>query len=85
MTTYGDILPKLLEHILVGKPSPSDPLGQRPDPSDFGDAMNAMIDARIEQRLIGRTDERFSGVADVALVHELLARGWAVFRPQAQS
>lgn len=67
----------------MGKPTPDDPLGQRPDPADFGDAMNAMIDARIEVRLRGRSRDRFQGIPDTDLVHELLARGWAVFLPQA--
>jgi hypothetical protein len=65
----------------VGNPTPGDPLGMKPDPADFGDAMNAMIDARIETALRGRTDTRFNNVPDAALVHELLARGWAVFIP----
>lgn len=82
MTTYGDLLPKLMER-LMGQPSPSDPLGQRPDPTDLGDMLNAAVDARIEQRLAGRTGDRFNGVTDIELVRELLARGWAVFRPQA--
>lgn len=68
----------------MGKPTPNDPLGQRPDPADFGDAMNAMIDARIEARLRGRTNDQFDNVHDMSLVHELLARGWAVFRPTMQ-
>ncbi len=68
----------------MGKPSASDPLGQRPDPTDFGDAMNAMIDARIEMRLRGRTNGVFDNVSDIQLVHEMLARGWAVFRPRIQ-
>lgn len=66
----------------MGKPSADDPLGQRPDPADFGDMLNGVVDARIEQRMRGRVSDRFNGVADVDLVHELLARGWAVFYPE---
>lgn len=68
----------------MGKPGPSDPLGQHPDPADFGDAMNAMIDARIANAYRGRTHDQFNGVSDLALVQEMLSRGWAVFRPQSQ-
>lgn len=67
----------------MGKPTPDDPLGQRPDPADFGDMINHLIDARIETRLAGRTDARFDGTPDMTLVRELLARGWAVFRPKS--
>lgn len=65
----------------MGKPTADDPLGQNPDPADAGDMFNALIDARIELRLRGRTSKQFEGVGDVALVNELLARGWAVFHP----
>lgn len=66
----------------MSKPTATDPLGQRPNPADFGDAMNIMIDARIDQRLMGRTTGQFDGVPDTKLVLELIARGWAVFRPR---
>ncbi len=65
----------------MGRPSASDPLGQRPDPASFADAMETMIDARINQRLLGITTQKLDGVTDLDMVHELLARGWAVFRP----
>ncbi len=66
----------------MGKPSPGDPLGQRYDPADAGDMFNALIDARIEQRLRGQTSNQFDNVGDLALVQELIARGWAVYRPR---
>lgn len=65
----------------MGKPTASDPLGQQPDLGDFGDVMNGLIDTRIEMHLRGRYDDRFNGVPDAQLVHELLARGWAVYFP----
>ena len=65
-------------------PTRDDPLGQRKDPASLYDAMEAMLDARIDQRLRGLTNARFHDVSDMALVAEILARGWAVFRPQSQ-
>ena len=65
----------------MGKPSATDPLGLRPDPADFGDMINDLIDRRIEQRLTGRTHTVFDGCRDIDLVQELLARGWAVYWP----
>lgn len=67
----------------MSKPTLEDPLGQRPDPADFGDVMNGLIDERIKMHMRGRTDAQFDGVADTLLVHELIARGWAVFYPAA--
>lgn len=69
----------------MGKPTPGDPLGQNPDPTSFADMLDAVVDARIEMRLVGRTNDRFNGVRDMELVQELLARGWAVFRPGVNS
>lgn len=63
-------------------PTLADPLGVRDNPASILGAFEKVIDARIEERLRGRTTERFDGVQDIALVHELLARGWAVFKPQ---
>lgn len=46
--------------------------------------LEGVIDARIRMHLRGRVSDRFNDVSDVMLVQELLARGWAVFRPQSQ-
>ena len=67
----------------MSAPTRDDPLGLRPDPADFGDMLNGVVDARIEMRLRGRTNDRFSGIPDMQLVQELMARGWAVFYPAA--
>lgn len=68
----------------MGKPAPGDPLGLKPDPQSVADMLEGVIDARINARVSGRTGDRFDGVPDTALVLELIARGWAVFRPQSQ-
>jgi hypothetical protein len=68
----------------MAAPTAADPLGQRPDPASFAEAMEKMIDARIDARLTGRTSDQFKNVGDLALVHELIARGWAVFHPGAR-
>ena len=65
----------------MGKPSAADPLGQEPDPTSVAEMFEKVIDARIEMRLVGCTRGRFDGVPDQHLVLELIARGWAVFRP----
>jgi hypothetical protein len=66
----------------VGNPTANDPLGERIDISNFGQMVEAVVDARIERRLAGRTSKQLDGVPDSVLVHELIARGWAVFKPQ---
>lgn len=68
----------------MGQPSASDPLGQLPNPTSVADMLEGVIDARIRMHLRGRVSDRFNDVSDVMLVQELLARGWAVFRPQSQ-
>ena len=65
----------------MSEPTPYDPLGQRPDPLDFGEAITKVVDARIAHRMRGHSSRQFDGIPDTLLVHELLARGWAVFRP----
>lgn len=67
----------------MGAPTRDDPLGQNPDPTSITEMLEAVVDARIEQRLRGRASKLFDGVPDMQLVHELLARGWAVFKPGA--
>jgi hypothetical protein len=69
---------------VVSEPTADDPHGLRPDPASFAEAMEKMIDARIEQRLRGRALKEMDGVPDMVMVHELIARGWAVFRPSTQ-
>lgn len=69
----------------MAEPTAKDPLGRRLDPADAGDMFNALIDKRIEMRVTGRTSNQFNAVGDWALVQELLARGWAVFRPTGQN
>lgn len=64
------------------RPTPNDPMGQRPDPTSVSEMLEGVVDARIKMHLTGRTSEQFDGVPDLHLVHELLARGWAVFRPR---
>lgn len=66
----------------MGEPRPGDPFGEKPDPTSFDDMIGSVVDARIEMRLRGRIDSRFDGVPDIHLVHELIARGWAVFKPK---
>lgn len=68
----------------MATPTPSDPLGQRPDPASFAESMEAMIDARIDQRWRGFTGKQFANTPDAQLALELIARGWAVFRPTSQ-
>lgn len=66
----------------MASPTPDDPFGLRPDPTSIAEMLESVVDARIEQRLRGRTANAFDGVSDTALVHELIARGWAVFLPE---
>jgi hypothetical protein len=65
----------------MGKPTANDPLGQRLDPSDLGDMLNAAVDQRIAHAWRGRAVADLSGFPDGALVLELVARGWVVYRP----
>lgn len=58
-----------------------DPLGQRPDPTSFGEMLEKVIDARIDARWKGQQDARLDGVSDAKLVLELIARGFAVHKP----
>lgn len=62
-------------------PSMKDPLGQLPDPSSFGAMMEAMVDARIAMHNRFRTQAKFDGVTNQELILELVARGYAVFKP----
>lgn len=66
----------------MANPTQGDPFGERKDLASFSDMLEGVVDARIEQRLRGRASRDFDGVPDTALVHELIARGWAVFRPK---
>lgn len=66
----------------MAEPTLDDPFGERPDPTSVAHMMEQLIDARIERRLTGHNDPRLKGVEDMALVRELLVRGWAVFRPK---
>jgi len=50
------------------------------EPNIF-DAIEKVIDKRIDNRLMGRTDGKFNGTKDHELVLELIARGFAVFKP----
>jgi len=67
----------------MGQPTASDPLGQQSDPTSIADMLESVIDARIALATRGRSSAQFNGVPDFHLVQELLARGWAVFRPSA--
>lgn len=65
----------------MGLPTLDDPLGERPQIGAIGDALEKVVDDRIIMHLKGRTSAQLDGVSDMVLVQELLARGWAVFRP----
>lgn len=70
----------------MGKPTSDDPLGLKPDPTNFADMLDAVIDAKVEEKVRWRTQTigaPLTGVSDMQLVQELLARGWAVFRPKS--
>lgn len=69
----------------MGKPTADDPLGMRLDPTSISDMLEQVVDARIRVHLLGRTSDRFNDCTDMTLVHELLARGWAVFKPSANT
>ncbi len=69
----------------MGKPTPDDPMGIKPDPASFDDMIGSVVDARIKMHMRGRASQDFDGVPDMKLVHELIARGWAVFRPAANN
>ena len=58
-----------------------DPLGLRPDPANFGEMLEKVVDARIDYAWRGRTIADLDNLSDATLVLELTARGWAVFRP----
>lgn len=45
--------------------------------------LNSIVDKRIEQAWRWRHDVQLVSVPDMVLVSELLARGWAVFRPNS--
>lgn len=62
-------------------PTKEDPHGLRPDNASFAEMMERMIDARIDERWLGRTSNKFDGTPDAMLVLELVGRGWAVFKP----
>ena len=71
----------------MAKPTPSDPLGLRADPGSpeySGDSLAKMIDDRIAMNWCGRTTRELDGFADSVLALELIARGWAVFKPTIQ-
>lgn len=65
-------------------PSASDPLGENRNPSSILGALENVVDARIKLHLSGRSSDRFADCTDMALVVELITRGWAVFRPRTQ-
>lgn len=55
---------------------------RRPEPANLGDMLNEAVDRRVDMRMRGRVKDQFNDVPDIDLVSELLARGWAVFRPR---
>ena len=69
-------------------PSLTDPLGRNPPArgtdASFAQGLAQLVDERIDARLRGRASDRFNGVPDIDLVHELIARGWAVYKPRQQ-
>lgn len=70
-------------------PSVHDPLGIMRPPAgtdaSFARGLAALIDERIDHRLRNRTTSKLNGVPDMDMVHELIARGWAVYKPRAAS
>jgi hypothetical protein len=48
----------------------------------FAEGLSRLVDERINQRIRDRTDQRLAGIPDHVLVLELIARGWAVYKPQ---
>ena len=68
----------------MGQPTANDPFGEKPDIGSFAAAIEAVVDERIMWHVRGRTGPQFDKVTDIALVQELLARGWAVFRPSTK-
>lgn len=66
----------------MSQPTKDDPFGERPDPTSFAEMMEQVIDARIAQAWRSRAITKFQGIPDGDLVAELLARGWAVFKPK---
>ncbi len=69
------IPPSAADHLGLGPPA------QGTDAS-FAQGLAQLVDERIDARLRGRASDRFHGVADMELVHELIARGWAVYKPR---
>ena len=67
----------------MANPNLLDPFGKQADPASIAGALERVVDERIKLHLTGRSSQQFNGVADLALVHELIARGWAVFRPRS--
>lgn len=68
----------------MGTPTRNDPLGVNPDPTSILEMLEGVVDARIKVQLSGRALGKFDNTSDMELVSEMLARGWAVFRPQLQ-
>lgn len=72
--------------ITMSQPSKDDPLGMKPDPTSFTEMVDALINAKVEDAVRWRTSttgQDLRGITDMQLVQELLARGWAVFRPKS--
>ena len=68
----------------MGTPISNDSLGLKPDRGSLAfviEVLEGVIDTRIAQAWRGRTQIAFSGMTDSQLALELIARGWAVFKP----
>lgn len=50
--------------------------------ADFADGLNKLVDERVNYAMRNRTKRDFSGVPDVDLMMELIARGFAVWLPK---
>ena len=51
-------------------------------PREFAGVVKDYIDERIKDAFTGRTDVMFANVSDAALMLELMARGYAVWKPK---
>jgi len=88
-TTYGDVAQalaaKTIEKAMTAL-TRDGPLGLRPDPASLSDMLDSVIDEKVAKAvrwhgISGPSGYDLEPVADMVPVRELLARGWAVLRP----
>jgi hypothetical protein len=68
----------------MGRPTADDPLGERDPEDNFTKGLEKLIDERIRHVVRGRSSPSYNGHSDLQLVTELIARGWAVFKPSTK-